>query len=205
MQIQKRVIDTFCVYNFYIVFILYIFPYHKVCFMKRLDKLDWFLAALSILDKESFSKITIDNLCSKLNVTKGSFYHHFGNIEGFIDAFMAYILEKKALDYMKKADKEQNLEKRLDLIRLMGFVSDYNVAHKIRAWSYSNEIVKKYLDQIDEIRLEYLVRLRVLKGESKEDAEIKSRIDYALLVGLQQLYPKLSRNELDKLYRVYKE
>lgn len=106
---------------------------------------------------------------------------------------------------MKKADKEQNLEKRLDLIRLMGFVSDYNVAHKIRAWSYSNEIVKKYLDQIDEIRLEYLVRLRVLKGESKEDAEIKSRIDYALLVGLQQLYPKLSRNELDKLYRVYKE
>lgn len=44
--------------------------------MKKVDKKQWFVTGLTVLEKEGFAKITIDNLCGLLQITKGAFYHH---------------------------------------------------------------------------------------------------------------------------------
>ena len=46
---------------------------------------------LQIIENEGVSKITIDNLCNLLEITKGAFYHHFKNIDGYIDALMTFL------------------------------------------------------------------------------------------------------------------
>ena len=56
--------------------------------MKKIEREDWFTTGLEILKKDGFLKITIDNLCDVLKVTKGSFYHHFKNVDGYIDALI---------------------------------------------------------------------------------------------------------------------
>ena len=43
--------------------------------MKKIDKIAWFEEGLKVLKNEVFQIITIDNLCSLLQITKGSFYH----------------------------------------------------------------------------------------------------------------------------------
>ncbi len=53
--------------------------------MKKVEKKQWFIIGLQIIENEGISKITIDNLCALLKITKGAFYHHFKNIDGYID------------------------------------------------------------------------------------------------------------------------
>ncbi|EXZ21969.1 bacterial regulatory s, tetR family protein, partial [Bacteroides fragilis str. S13 L11] len=48
--------------------------------MKKVDKNQWFIVGLDVLGKEGFARITIDNLCGLLQITKGAFYHHFKNL-----------------------------------------------------------------------------------------------------------------------------
>lgn len=44
--------------------------------MKKVEKKQWFIMGLQIIENEGVSKITIDNLCNLLEITKGAFYHH---------------------------------------------------------------------------------------------------------------------------------
>lgn len=50
------------------------------------------------------SKITIDNLCTLPN-HKGAFYHHFKNIDGYVDALMKYWLEVNTFEFIREVDK----------------------------------------------------------------------------------------------------
>jgi len=72
-------------------------------YMKK-GKEDWCKEGMDILNTDGFSKITIENLCSKLKVTKGSFYHHFGNMEAYIEALMQYWLEKHTRQLIEEAE-----------------------------------------------------------------------------------------------------
>ncbi len=42
--------------------------------MKKVEKKQWFIIGLQIIENEGVSKITIDNLCALLKITKGAFY-----------------------------------------------------------------------------------------------------------------------------------
>ncbi|MFK2136938.1 hypothetical protein ACIXJP_05150 [Bacteroides fragilis] len=44
--------------------------------MKKVEKKQWFVIGLQIIENNGVAKITIDNLCNLLEITKGAFYHH---------------------------------------------------------------------------------------------------------------------------------
>lgn len=73
--------------------------------MNKVDKKQWFIVGLDILEKDGFAKITIDNLCTQLEITKGAFYHHFKNVDGYIDALMKYWLNQNTIQIIEDADK----------------------------------------------------------------------------------------------------
>ena len=58
--------------------------------MERLTAEDYFREALSILGEHGSDAMTIALLCERLDVTKGSFYHHFGGMPGFVDQLLAF-------------------------------------------------------------------------------------------------------------------
>src|SRR6478609_10110090 len=49
----------------------------------RLTVDDWVKAGFEILAEEGITALKIDRLCSRLDVTKGSFYWHFSDIAGY--------------------------------------------------------------------------------------------------------------------------
>lgn len=172
--------------------------------MKKIEKNDWFSTALSIMEREGFSKITIENLCSRLKVTKGSFYHHFKNMDDYIEAFMKYWLNDSTMNLIKETERIENINQRQEVIRKLAIERPQKYGQIIRAWSYSNDIVKKYLQEADATKLEYLITLRIANGTDKENAKYISMIEYALLVGIQQLFPDMPNTELEQLYEIYK-
>ena len=149
--------------------------------MNKVDKKQWFVVGLDILEKDGFARITIDNLCTRLEITKGAFYHHFKNIDGYIEALMKYWLNQNSVVINRSHKSEQ----------------------VIRAWSFSNQIVKKYIQQVDDLRIDYSTKLRVQLGMSEEESKNTSVLEYAIFVGIQQLYPDINKKDLEQLYMFY--
>lgn len=172
--------------------------------MKKAEKNSWFKAGAYILEIDGFSKLTIDRLCSELKLTKGSFYHHFGNMDGYITALMEYWQECHTMEYIRKTDEIPSDSDRLEFISEMVIDSSYRVEQVIRAWSFSNDIVKEYLDKVDKIRIEYIKKLNMEAGMEAIHAERKAILEYAVLVGIQQLYPDAPKTEIKELYHLYK-
>lgn len=173
-------------------------------FMKRLGKSDWYIAGFTILEAEGFSKITIENLCSSLKITKGSFYHHFGNIDGYIMALMKHWLQVNTIDYINKADACEEGVSKIEKLNDMVMQSSYKMEQVIRAWSYSDPVVKEYIDQADTIRLEYLTLLKEQEGMDTQTAKDAAILEYAILIGMQQLCPDISKEQLMAIYKLYK-
>ena len=50
---------------------------------------DYFAAARDLMADGDPRKVTIDALCKRVGTTSGSFYHHFGSLDGFVAALAA--------------------------------------------------------------------------------------------------------------------
>lgn len=171
--------------------------------MKKVDKKQWFIVGLDILAKDGFARITIDNLCTLLEITKGAFYHHFKNIDGYIDALMKYWLNQNIIQVIEEADKLPSAMERIEYIGNAVIQRSHKSEQVIRAWGFSNPIVKKYVQQVDDLRIGYSTKQRVLLGFSEDEAKNTTVLEYAIFVGGQQLFPDMDKKELEQLYLFY--
>ena len=57
---------------------------------RSLSREDWILAAIDAVVRGGGDALRIDRLCSELEVTKGSFYHHFENRDDLVAAIADY-------------------------------------------------------------------------------------------------------------------
>lgn len=116
--------------------------WYGLLIMNKVDKKQWFIVGLDILEKDGFAKITIDNLCTQLEITKGAFYHHFKNVDGYIDALMKYWLNQNTIQIIEDADKLATAKERMEFIGSVVINRSHKSEQVIRAWSFSNQIVK---------------------------------------------------------------
>ena len=168
--------------------------------MKRLRKNDWLQEGLSILNTEDFTGITIDNLCRRLSITKGSFYHHFKNFDNYIEELMMFWMQKNTLELIRLTNLPTVKIKRARIHELAKDI-DHQAELRIRAWSFSNLLVKEYVQKVDRIRLEYLMSLNLSVGHNTKMAKQLAMLDYSDLVGFQLLFSDLSAEQLSELWQ----
>lgn len=171
--------------------------------MKQTAKNNWYTLAIGILENDGFAKITIDNLCLSLQVTKGSFYHHFKNMDGYTNALMQYWLEENTLSFIGKAEQGKTAAEKYKILNELSVFASHKSEQSIRAWSYSNAIVKQYVDEVDKIRLNYLIKIRTEGGANPSTLRHEAMIDYATLIGIQQLYPLMTKDERKTMQKLF--
>lgn len=170
--------------------------------MKKTEREDWFTTGLGILEKDGFLKITIDNLCDALKVTKGSFYHHFKNVDGYIDELMEYWVDKNTGLLISQVDKVKKPHEKIELLNKLVLHRSHKCEQVIRGWSFSNEAVRKYVMQVDERRMEYTADLKIQCGEQADRARQYALLEYGCLIGIQLLYPDMPEKEQLDLYEL---
>ena len=69
----------------------------------------------------------------------------------------------------------------------------------IRAWGYSSPIVRNYVAQADNIRLEYVTKLNEAIGLDAKQAMDLAVIQYSMLIGMQQVCSALSAEQFKEL------
>lgn len=171
--------------------------------MERLDKNSWLLEGFKTLDAEGFSRITIDNLCEKQKRSKGSFYYHFKNIDGYIEELMKYWVQEYTVTPIKTAEINKTPALIYKALADMVFKSPYKVERVIRAWGYSNPVIREYVNKVDKIRIDYMVALKKEAGSDEKTAYNSAVLEFAILIGIQQLYPDMTEKELAKVYQMY--
>ncbi|PJZ56891.1 TetR/AcrR family transcriptional regulator [Leptospira barantonii] len=164
---------------------------------------EWILAGLDLLYRKGEKFLTIDSLCKKLKLTKGSFYHHFKNREDFSQRMLMYWEKTFTDDIIVMAGSENSPKKKLKTLRALTFGLSKNAEKAIRAWAFRNSKVKKIQERVDRKRISFLKETYSELSENRRQAEKKARLAYAIFVGVEMILPELSEKEIGELYYLF--
>jgi AcrR family transcriptional regulator len=166
---------------------------------RNLSKEDWIQFANQWVVHKGFDQLSIDALCKELQVTKGSFYHHFKNRKD-LELSIISDWEKKNTDrIIEQVEKSQGS----GLKKLFLMTKNLNSREEIafRVWGETNSKVGESVRKIDKIRLLFLRKLLCLNGKSTQVAEKLSKKIYMIYLGSQLMQPKVSAKELNGIYK----
>ncbi len=170
-----------------------------------LSKKEWLKEGFKLLAEFAQNKLTIQYLCERLQVTRGSFYHHFKGIEDYVECLMELWEEENTLVLVKEANKANSPEESMELLSKSISVQDQSIEAAVRSWSFYHPIVKKHIKKVDSLRLNFLVQIFEALGFEKERAELRAELDYGTLVGIQHLFPEISQERMRQLWEEQKK
>ncbi|WP_280478650.1 TetR/AcrR family transcriptional regulator [Nocardia asiatica] len=115
-------------------------------------KEQYFDTGLAVLAELGFKGLNIGVLCRQLGVTSGSFYHHFGSWQGFVDALLEHWENRQVriLGTMpfNKGNPDDDIRAMSDLAAGLHHAAEA----AIRAWAANDESVNLALKRVDESR-----------------------------------------------------
>lgn len=171
--------------------------------MARLSKQDWLNAGLDELSENGYEGIKIDRLCKRLEISIGSFYHHFVNIDDYIEKLgeaWEDLMHQHLVDALEQeAPPEERLRTFHD--RVLDFPPRLEVV--VRAWSFHHEHVSKIVDKMDKKRMRMLSAQFMELGHKADEAKVLAEVEYAAYLGVQMLSANKSKQSARKLYHIF--
>jgi AcrR family transcriptional regulator len=150
----------------------------------RLGQQDYFDVALDILGKQGHEALTIAVLCEVLDVSKGSFYHHFGGWPGFMEALLNHWEQISAVQVAEMASRVDDPHARSGLLRKMSLAVNHDAEAAIRVWARSERVAEQVQERVDASRVEVLTDLIAL-CLPRQDARRLAELAHATIVGTQ--------------------
>lgn len=166
--------------------------------MARTTRRDWLVDGCRILGIYGADGLTIEALTQRLGVTKGSFYHHFGGMQGYVEALLAFYEAEGTLDVIAATEAGATAREKLRILLGITTRDPLDVEVGFRAWALRDAQVREVQARIDARRRAYL---GVLCRELTPQGETMADLLYLVYVGSQQVVPALSPVEMQRLYR----
>lgn len=175
----------------------------------RLTKIDWVQAGFRALTQRGLLGIKAESIARDLNVSKGSFYWHFKNINALKVSMLDHWQEAATQDiiaYVLASDHEP----RRQLENLLVMSTDNEISSPyggvgaeaaIREWARTSEEAEEVVLKVDAARLDFVRQLLVASGQPTVLATQHANLIYSSLIGLQQLAAQDSvKPQLDLLH-----
>lgn len=169
----------------------------------HLTRADYFAAAMAILAEDGVAGLTTTRLCQRLEVTRGSLYHHFESGPAFHEALIEH-WEHQLVPALLAAIDAVEPRARIDLLQHLALRADHDAEKAIRAWAHTNPAVAAALARVDATREDALARAFVDVGIEPALARTLSRIGFSLLIGAQQLDDDIDRERLEAVLAEYR-
>ena len=169
--------------------------------MALLTKRRWLQEGLALLEEEGAEALTIESLASRLDVTKGSFYHHFTNYQDFQESLLVFWEEEGTLRIVQWAEQEASPPEKLERV-LQASLQPSRLDVALRAWAWQDERVRVHQQRIDQLRLAYLEEVAYAHTADRLSARQLARVFYSLYVGSQHIIPPIQGEDLRALYQL---
>lgn len=144
----------------------------------RLDRQDWSTAAWESFVSGGIGAVTVKDLARQLEVSRGSFYHHFTDRDELLQELLRYWEDKWTIQVREdvralRLGPSETLLALARIIRHRG-ASRYDV--RVRAWALEDPSVRDLIRRVDEERLEFIrIQFEAL-GFDELEAESRARL-----------------------------
>lgn len=176
-------------------------------------KPQWLSAGLEALRTGGVGAVRVERLAGNLDITKGSFYHHFRDRGALLDALIDYWsremtdAEFERIQTLRGGDAKVALRARLVALAedvLEKGMGRYDPA--IRAWAREDRKVAAAVAQVDRRRVKALAGFFEEGGFGAAEARTRARTFYTFLLGEPQVRaPAREAGELVKMVRILAE
>jgi AcrR family transcriptional regulator len=168
------------------------------------SKRDYFQEGLRLLGEMGLSGLTIENLIQRLQVTKGSFYHHFNNVKEFQNQLVRFWAEQ----YFSTADgiplDPQACLDLMDEIMETAFARVTEPEVAIRMWAHEDEEVRQWVEKVDAARRDFVARLFLHITGDENQADLMADMIFVMLIGSMTAFPRVPPRRVLLLYDEFK-
>lgn len=147
---------------------------------------DWIKAGFELLTEGGPNALRIGRLCERLNVTKGSFYWHFADIQAYRAALVDAWGAMRDEDRRRFVDMHQ-VPPRERLAAMMAALVDpdhWRVERVMRVWALSDERVADSIRHSDRRVLKAVRQAFADAGFEPVDADLRAAVLFAAGVGV---------------------
>lgn len=139
-----------------------------------------------VLREGGEAALTIDRLCKDLGRTKGAFYHHFADVNVYTDALLTAWEERNVSSPPARSEG-----RRRGVVESHARALDVPLDRSFRAWGLRDERARQFVARVDDRRIALLASTYPQAIPLAMRRKL-ARLEYAVFVGVQQLYPDLS-------------
>lgn len=163
-----------------------------------------------MLAEDSVDALRVDELAKRLGVTKGSFYWHFETRESLLLAVLEtwrarMTREIEAFLGHTSGTAAARLNRLLRIaITPRPDVPGGPLEISLRDWARRDAKVQQVVQQVDEERIGFLVRLYLEAGLGRDEAEDFALANMAYTIGARMLLVGDSRADLERRWKVGK-
>jgi len=154
--------------------------------VERLSSADYYREAMTILGEWGSEALTIAMLCERLQVTKGSFYHHFGSMPTFVTQLLDFWESEHSERLIAVSKAQPDPATRIALLVDIAVALPHGSEAAIRAWARSNPDVAAVTARVDRKRERHLVDAITAVGVERPRARVIGKLALNVLVGAQQ-------------------
>lgn len=155
----------------------------------RLTVDDWLQAGYATVADEGLNALKLDRLCSRLHVTKGSFYWHFADMAAYRKALIESWtrLKDDELREIEELGDTEPRERLSQMIALLIMPRHWTLERAMREWARSDENIAAAIRAADG-RLFRQVRQAFRDyGFAVDEADLRAGTTFAAGIGLLHL------------------
>ncbi len=161
---------------------------------------DYFAAGMDLLARGGVGAVTIARLCAELGVTKGSFYHHFRNVEDYRRQLLTHWSSERERQVLVAASAVSDPLERLDVLRRFAVSLHHEAEAAIRTWSRTDPEAWAVREKVDAARERTISQAYRDAGLPEDEADALGRSAVAILIGIQHRGDSVDRDQLDALF-----
>jgi AcrR family transcriptional regulator len=162
----------------------------------RLDHAAWVAAGLDLLAERGVDAVRVEVLARRLSITKGSFYWHFKDRAGLLEAMLARWKQNATGNIINRLERSAlpqagRLRELTDLpTRGSRAARGASVELAIRLWAKRDAQARRAVAAVDQQRLEYIAGLAAEAGAP--DAAARAYLIYAYILAEALIVPPLA-------------
>jgi AcrR family transcriptional regulator len=149
-------------------------------------RVSYFEAGLEILADLGFGGLKLAEVCSRLGVTSGSFYHYFTGWGAYTSDLIAYWRQDRTVRIIDVIRSQPNPRKRIESIIEVALSLPHSAEAAIRAWSAVDPEVLAVQREVDQQRFEITYESAFEIAHDEAQARAYANLATYLFLGYEQ-------------------
>jgi len=146
----------------------------------------YFETGLDVLSDLGYGGLKLAEVCNRLGVTTGSFYHYFPSWRAYTSELVAHWMHARTVQIVKAVRAEPDPRRRIDTLIQVGLTLPHGAEAAIRVWSSVDPQVYPVQAAVDQQRFDIMCESAFEILQNKRQAKTFAAWGVYVLVGYEQ-------------------